>query len=172
MTLHDPPRLRRLRRTARRVVPRISRSRSTRVSIRGSRLDTHPEGAVDTGVYSRVTTPHPPPRGCGRHGCLFEGSRLHIHPPARIHHVQRRPSLLARRTRRFTVLQYGGDGPPRRLPSSRGRVRRAFPYNRRSIVDETHTHRRPRVGPRRRRRPARADRDARRREFATIGRAR
>ena len=134
-------------------------------------------GAVDTGVYSRVTTPHPPPRGCGRHGCLFEGhdststpprgcgrhgclfegSRLHIPPRAHTPRPETPVAFGSTYTALHCVTIRWGRSPYGVFPSSRGRVRRAFPYNRRSIVDETHTHRRPRVGPRRRRRPARAD---------------
>ncbi len=64
VTLHDPLRLRRLRQISRRFVSSVSRSRSTRVSIRG------------------VTTRHPPPpshraRRARRHGpvCAYTTSR-------------------------------------------------------------------------------------------------
>ena len=116
-------------------------------------------GAVDTGVYSRVTTPHPPPtRGCGQHGCLFEGSRLHIHPPPRAHTP--RPETPVAFGSTYTALHCVTIRWGRSPTASFLSLAVVYDAPFRTIVGPSsmkHTHRRPRVGPRRRRRPARAD---------------
>ena len=146
MTLHDPldpRRLRRLRRTPRGFVSSVSRF-----------------------------------LGCGRHGCLFEGhdSSSTPHPRVRSTLVSIRgvttphpPPPRAHTPRPETPVAFGSTYTALHCVTIRwGRsptasfLRLAVVYDApfRTIVGPSsmkHTRRRPRVGPRRRRRPARAD---------------
>ena len=116
------------------------RVRSTRVSIRGSRLHIHPppEGAVNTGVYSRGhDSTSTPPRA---------------HTP--------RPETPVAFGSTYTALHCVTIRWGRSPTASFLRLAVVYDAPFRTIVGPSsmkHTRRRPRVGPRRRRRPARAD---------------
>mgnify|MGYP004170610385 CR=1 FL=1 len=116
-------------------------------------------GAVDTGVYSRVTTPHPPPtRGCGRHGCLFEGHDSTSTPHTTSRDARRRCETIVAFGSTYTALHCVPIRWGRSPTASFLSLAVVYDAPFRTIVGPSsmkHTHRRPRVGPRRRRRPAR-----------------
>ena len=159
VTLHDPLRLRRLRRTPRGFVSSVSRF-----------LGCGRHGCLFEGHDSSST----PPPGCGRHGCLFEGHDSTSTPHTTSRDARRRCETIVAFGSTYTALHCVTIRWGRSPTASFLSLAVVYDAPFRTIVGPSsmkHTHRRPRVGPRRRRRPARGM-DARRREFATIGRAR